>query len=210
MFIITISDSRKVSLRRFTQHYKKLNMKFCISLLFALFVLEPVEAQTKLYLVIRTVFNGVGLPSTQVQSATSAMTTEKSRLDGQVTLVANVYKSAMISETTTTTTNNLTLRGRELQGCNYCPGYPTGYYCWVNGVRRPACRRELDFVVHETKDETELSQMSEGDRQRHLQAGSMCADAKEDVVEVVKEDIANGHITAPFSSFTFECLYEVA
>jgi hypothetical protein len=185
---------------------KKIIMKFVSSLLVALFLLESVVSESDLYLVVRTVFNGQSLSATQVQSVTSVMNTEKPNLDSEIAQVSYMYKSSMISSTSTTS-NNWNLRGRELQSCNYCPGFPTGFYCWVNGVRRPACRREM--TVHETLDEAKLSEMSEDDRQRHLQAGSMCADAKADVVSVIKAKIAAGVVTAPYSSFSFECLYSV-
>jgi hypothetical protein len=164
-----------------------------------------------LYLVIVTLLEKQDVTQTQYQSVDSALSADSAMLSTEISTVSSEYQSRFANlDTFSTTSNNLNLRGRELQSCNPCLGWPSGYYCWWHGVLRPACRRERELTLHKTLDETELSEMSEEDRERHLQAVDMCADATADVVQAIQADITSGKISTPLSSFSHQCLYDVA
>jgi hypothetical protein len=185
-------------------------MKFFISLLTALLCLKPVVSEKSLYLLVVTLLQKEGLTSSQAQSVFSFMTADGAKLDAEISQVSSAYEYLFVPpNTTSTASNNWYLRTRDLQSCNPCPGYPTGFYCWYNGVRRPACRRERELKVHKALDETELSVLSESERQRHMQASGMCTEAIADVVAAVAADVNAGKITAPITSFSYDCLYDV-
>lgn len=189
-------------------------MKFIVSLLFSLFLLEPVLSQSTLYLSIVTLVPKDDVSSAQYQSINANMNADNAILNTEVSNVSRTYQSKFAGSgkrSKTRSHGNWNLRGRDLQSCNPCSAFPTGYWCWYNGVRRPACRREeRALTIHKELDATELSVMSEDDRQRHLQAADMCAEATADVVQIIEADISSGKITAPLSAFMHECMYEVA
>jgi hypothetical protein len=187
----------------------KINMKFGILFLFSLFLLEPVLADSTVYLAIVTLVNQNRVTTTQVTSLNSALTADKAMLNTEITQVSYAYQSQLTSTTSTTTSTNLNVRGRSLQTCNPCSGVSSGTYCWWNGRWRAACRRDRELTFHEPLDEAELSALSEEDRHRHLQVTDMCAEAKAKVVAALQADIAAGRITIPFSSFEHRCVYDI-
>ena len=197
---------------RISLNPKKVNMKFAVTVPLFLFLslLEPVVSDATLYLAIVSTLDKAGLSSTQIQAIDSSMQADKAMLNQEITMVAKSYEQSFASyDYNTYEANNLSLRRRKLPQCNPCPGFPVGWLCWYNGVQRPACpNRKLES--HQSKDESELSQMSESDRQRHLQADQMCTEATADVVAAIDADIKAGKITVPASSFSHECIYEYA
>jgi hypothetical protein len=180
-------------------------MKLCISLLFSLFFLQTVESE--LYLAVVTLVNKTGLTSTQLQSVNSTLTADKTLLTDKVNSVATSFASSFASGTwdySESPHDVNRLRGRALQSCNLCLGFPTGFYCYWNGRWRPACRRELE--VYKALDEAALSKLSKEDRRRHLQMGDMCDFASNNVTAQIKTEISAGKITAPLASFSIQCL----
>lgn len=181
-------------------------MRISSSLLFSLFLLQPVASE--IYLSIVTLVDENGLSPSQVESVSSTMTADKLSLNDQVVAVATSYESMFAPGTWeySESPRDINLRGRQLQGCDPCNGFPAELKCYWNGRWKPDCRRERDLQAYRALDETALSKLNEKDRHRHLQMADMCDDAAADVSAKIKADIASGKITAPLTSFSLQCL----
>jgi hypothetical protein len=182
-----------------------------ISLFLSLLLLDPVvsESDATVYLAVVTLVTPKSLSPAQIQSVNTSMTELSTVLDEEISQVAVAAEKEMAA-TSETSWNDLNLRGRMLQSCNPCVGWGTGTYCYWNGRWAKACRREdRQLYIHTKLSDTELSAMNDDDRRRHLQINAMCDEAVADVVVAIENDIQQGVITAPMSSFSQHCMYDI-
>lgn len=94
--------------------------------------------------------------------------------------------------------------------CNACAHVAASYPgCWVNGVFRERCDRELSF--HEDLSEEEIAKLSEEDRRRHLEVAVLCDEAKVGIASAVLENEIKGVIPVPTGGeFIERCLFSYA
>jgi hypothetical protein len=182
-----------------------------ISLFLSFLLLDPVASQsdTTVSLAVVTLFTPKSLSPTQITSVNTSMKAMKKELTEEVTLVAIAVETEIYAAPEKSS-NDLNLRGRTLQSCNPCVGWPAGMYCFWNGRWAKACRREdRQLYIHQKLSDTELSALNDDDRRRHLQINAMCDEAVADVVVAIENDIQQGVITAPMSSFSQHCMYDI-
>lgn len=182
-------------------------MKLAVGLtfFFSLLLLKQVTADATVYLVVVTLVDTSLVTPTQLESLVASMEALKPSLDSEIEAIALEAEG---------TFNGRMLRSRSLQSCNPCLGFPTGYYCWWNGKRRPACRRNeegaaLALQVFKPLNDEELQKLNEEDRRRHLQVASMCGEAKADVETAINQEIEAGEIFVPSDALEKHCVYDI-
>ena len=100
-------------------------------------------------------------------------------------------------------------KGRRLR-CSYCTYYPSYYKgCWVKFVWTPKCRTR-NLVVHQKLTDEAVSNLNDKERRRYLQNSETCAQAIDDMDDLII-DASNDGIVPPLpanTTFVEECIFE--